>query len=132
MKISFTPKPICNICLGGFIDEEHKRIIEKLLALGLQPTGNKSSDKNILHRHEMQQLRTELGAKGQGTVNKSNYLTISTNEIENIKNSLKMNSTPDDNDENSNNKESIENFTGSTQNALINKYFIGKKKNKIT
>ena len=132
MKISFTPKPICNICLGSYVDEEHKRIIEKLLSLGIQPTGNKSSDKSKLRHHEMQQLRIELGVKGQGTVNNSNYLTISTNEIENIRNSLKMNTSSDDNDENSDNKEFSENFTGSTQNAIINRYFIEKKKTKGT
>lgn len=108
------------------MDEEHKRIIERMLALGLTPTGNKASDKAKLREIEMQMLKAELGSKGKGSVNSAKYVTISTAEIEQIKEKLQQKAKDEDPQE----KEKCENFknmTGAEQQALLNKWQIKKK-----
>ncbi|MBO7671883.1 hypothetical protein J6S88_00585 [bacterium] len=123
MKISFVQKPTCHICLSNSIDEEYKKIIEKLLAIGIQPTGNKTADKAKLRQYEMQQLKIALGANGKGEVNKADYLTISAKEIETMKDNLKINAEEEKLVENIN-----EDFTGRTKKAMLNRFFIEKKK----
>ena len=82
------------ITSSGSIDEEHKRIIEKLISLGLSPTGSKANDKAKLHEYEIRQVKTELGSKGNGSVNTTKYITVSTQEIERLKEKLKTNIFP--------------------------------------
>ena len=111
--------PNNNVCVSGsVIDEEYKRIVERMLALGLTPSGNKSSDKTKLREVELQMLKSELGVKGTGTVSKNKYLTISPQEILQLQEKLK---------EKSEQKDLInENKTlmlGAEQQAILNKYY---------
>ena len=127
MNISSVNSVSCFSCVGGSIDEEHKRIIEKLMALGITPTGNKSTDKAKLREYEMRQLKTELGSKGHGAVNKSNYLTISSEEIDRIRQKLQDKAKEED-PEFIEQKDACENKVGAEQQALLNQHFLVKKK----
>jgi len=120
-----------NFCCIDPIDEEYKRIIEKLLALGIQPSGNKIADKEKLRRYEMQQIQIDIGADGKGYVNKANYLTLSSEEIDRIINDKKLKSNEQDDSKQENNNDSSDNFTGSSQEAILNKHFLVKKKSKF-
>ena len=111
---------------GGGMDEEYKRIVERMLALGLTPTGNKSSDKAKLRDVEMQMLKSELGTKGKGSVNTGKYVTISSAEIKQIKEKLQEKAKDEDPDEKAK-RADAENMTGAEQQALLNKWFIKKK-----
>ena len=111
---------------GGGMDEEYKRIVERMLALGLTPTGNKSSDKAKLRDVEMQMLKSELGTKGKGSVNTGKYVTISPAEIKQIKEKLQEKAKDEDPDEKAK-RADAENMTGAEQQALLNKWFIKKK-----
>ena len=110
---------VSSVSAGSGIDEEYKRIIEKLLALGITPSGNKASDKAKLHEYEMKQLKAELGSDGKGSVNKSDYITISSAEIEQIKATLQAKNEEEKSPEFQEKKEAAQNQTG---------YFIKKKK----
>ena len=112
---------------GGGMDEEYKRIIERMLALGLTPTGNKASDKAKLREVEMQMLKAELGSKGKGSVNSAKYVTISTAEIEQLKEKLQLKAKEEDPKEKEK-CESFEKMTGAQQQALLNKWLIKKTK----
>jgi len=121
-----------NICTGmivggGGMDEEHKRIIERMLALGLTPTGNKASDKAKLRDVEMQLLKNELGSNGKGVVNTGKYVTIGATEIESLKEKLQL-KAKEENPEEKKDKENFENKIGAEQQALLNKFLIKKKK----
>lgn len=107
------------ISSGGGADEEHKRIIARLLALGVTPSGNKASDRAKLREIEMQQLKTELGTTGKGSVNKSKFVTISASEIEQMKEKLQATER-----ENKPKSEEMEKRTGAQQQALLNRYFL--------
>lgn len=114
---------------GSSIDEEYKRIIEKLRALGLEPSGNKASDKAKLREYELRQIKAELGSKGKGSVNKTSYITVSPAEIEQIKEQLQSNSDEEENSTEHKEKAfAMENQTGATQLAAMNSYFLKKKK----
>lgn len=115
------------ISSGSGIDEEYKKIIEKLIALGITPSGNKAADKAKLHEYELRQLKIELGTNGKGTVNKANYLTISSSEIEQLKENLQAAEQ-----ENKPKSREMEERTGAKQEALLNKYFIEKRKRIVT
>ena len=119
---------ISGFSAGAGIDEEYKRIIEKLMALGITPSGNKASDKAKLREYEMKQLKAELGADGKGSVNKSEYITISSAEIEQIKQTLQARAEEEKSPEFQEKKEAAQNQTGATQEAILNQYFIKKKK----
>ena len=110
---------------GGGMDEEYKRIIERMLALGLTPTGNKTSDKAKLREIEMQLIKTELGQNGKGSVNSGKYVTISTSEIEKLKEKLQEKAMQDE-QENKELKEHFKNMTGAEQQALLNKWKVFK------
>lgn len=112
---------------GGSIDEEYKRIIEKLMSLGIMPSGNKASDKAKLRELEMKQLKTELGTKGSGTVNPSRYVTISSSEIEQLKQKFQEKAKEEDSPEYQEKKNAAENRIGAEQEARLNQYFIKKK-----
>lgn len=116
---------------GGSLDEEYKRIIEKLMSLGIMPSGNKSSDKAKLHEIELKQLKTELGTKGKGSVNPAKYVTISSREIEQIKQKLQAKAEEEDSAEYKEKMDAAANRTGAEQNARLNQYFIKKKKSII-
>ena len=58
-------------------DEEHKRIIRKLMAYGYRSTGSKSGDKELLRKIELKQVQME------NCVN-SKYITVSKREQEKI------------------------------------------------
>lgn len=105
--------------------------MEKLLALGITPTGNKSADKAKLREYEMRQVKTELGSTGKGTVNASKYLTISSNEINEMKQKLQSRAEEENSPENKEKRFAAENRIGAEQEALINQYFIKKKKSLI-
>jgi len=112
---------------GGSIDEEYKKILEKLMALGITPSGNKSTDKAKLREYEMRQLKAELGSNGRGVVNKANYLTISSEEIDRIRQKL-QDKADEEEPEFKEKKEACENKTGAEQQALLNQHFLVKKK----
>ena len=114
------------IC-GGGIDEEYKRIIEKMLELGLTPSGNKAADKAKLREIEMQQVKTELGTKGNGSVNASKYVTISSAEITNLKEKLQQKAKEENAPEMRKKFDAMQNRPGAEQQALMNKYFINKR-----
>ena len=130
MNISPIRNVVCSFFCVNSIDEEHRRIMEKLLSLGIQPSGNKAADKAKLRSYEMQQLKIEIGINGKGTVNKANYLTISSNEIEKIINDIKMNSKEEDAEISENNEDIGDNYIGSSQEAVLNKYFLIKQNKK--
>lgn len=117
---------ISSISIGSGIDEEYKRIIEKLMALGITPSGNKTSDKAKLREYELRELKSELGTNGKGNVNKSNYITISSSEIERLK--MQLQTKEEDSEEMKEKKEAAQNQTGAMQEAMLNQYFIKKKK----
>lgn len=112
---------------GSSIDEEYKRILEKLIALGITPSGNKAADKAKLRQYEMQQLKSELGSNGKGNINKSDYITISASEIEQIKQMLQHNTEEENSPERKEIQKAAQNQTGATQTAALNQYFIKKR-----
>ena len=130
MNISPIRNVVCSFFCVNSIDEEHRRIMEKLLSLGIQPSGNKAADKAKLHSYEMRQLKTEIGINGKGTVNKTNYLTVSANEIEQIIDNRKANNSEPEVLKQENNEEVADNYIGATQEALLNKYFLLKENKK--
>ena len=75
----------CN-CIPKTFDEEHIRIMKRLQAYGITPTGNKSTDKMLLHKKELEE------AKKEGCVT-TKFLTISKNEQEKIQEKKKENNT---------------------------------------
>ncbi len=115
------------ISSGAYIDSEHKAIIEKLMALGVTPTGDKATDKAKLREIELKQVKTELGTKGKGAVNASKYITVSTAEIERMKMKLQEND-----EELQAKRHASENKVGAMQEALVNQYFINKKRRIVT
>ena len=58
-------------------DEEHKRIMRKLMAYGYRSTGSKSGDKELLRRIELKQVQMENCVS-------SKYLTVTRSEQEKI------------------------------------------------
>lgn len=58
-------------------DEEHKRIMRKLMAYGYRSTGSKSGDKELLRRIELKQAEMENCVS-------SKYITVSRGEQEKI------------------------------------------------
>ena len=76
----------------------------------------------------MKQLKAELGADGKGSVNKSEYITISSAEIEQIKQTLQARDEEEKSPEFQEKKEAAQNQTGATQEAMLNQYFIKKIK----
>ena len=58
-------------------DEEHRRIMRKLMAYGYRSTGSKSGDKELLRRIELKQVEMENCVS-------SKYLTVSRTEQEKI------------------------------------------------
>lgn len=109
---------------GGSVDEEYKRIVERMLALGLTPTGNKSADKAKLHEAEMQQLKSELGRNGKGSVNTKKYVTISSTEIQELKKELNDKYKDETSVEFQEISNAAKNQTGAEQQALLNKYLL--------
>ncbi len=107
------------ISSGSYIDSEHKAIIEKLMALGITPTGNKASDKAKLREIELKQVKVELGNNGKGSVNSGKYLTVSTAEIERMRMKLQEND-----EELQEKRHAVENKLGATQEAEIARYWI--------
>ena len=72
-------------------DEEHKRIMRKLMAYGYRTTGSKSGDKELLRRIELKQVEMENCVS-------SKYLTVSRSEQEKIqeeKKEKKIENNPD-------------------------------------
>ena len=114
------------ITSSGSIDEEHKRIIEKLISLGLSPTGSKANDKAKLHEYEIRQVKTELGSKGNGSVNTTKYITVSTQEIERLKEQLKTTEKDENSLEYKEKEDATKLQTGATQIAALNKWFLKK------
>lgn len=71
-------QPVCmRIIPARTIDAEHKRIIERLIELGITPTYNKSADKELLRRAEMEKFK-------QTKIVSESYLTISVEEQKRI------------------------------------------------
>lgn len=112
---------------GGGADEEYKRIIAKLLELGIKPSGSKSADKAKLRQIEMQKLKTELGPTGSGTTNPSKYVTISASEIHQLKEKLKSKKQDENTPEMQEKRNAAQNRTGAEQLSLLNQYFLKKK-----
>lgn len=71
--------PITNSMLGISFgpDEEHKRIIRKLMAYGYRSTGSKSGDIELLRKIELKQAQMDNCIS-------SKYLTVSKSEQEKI------------------------------------------------
>ncbi len=111
---------------GGGPDEEYRRIIARLLELGLTPSGNKAADKAKLREIEMQKLKTELGTNGKGAVNKSKYVTISSAEIDALQEKLRA-KVQEESSQNKEIQEAARNRTGAAQEALLNRYFLTRK-----
>lgn len=109
---------------GGGPDEEYRRIIAKLLQLGIMPSGNKAADKAKLREIEMKQLKTELGTNGKGAVNKAKYVTISSAEIEQLKEKLKAKEKENQSPEMQEKRQAAEKRTGAEQQARLNRYFL--------
>ena len=63
------------------IDSEEKEIIARLLAYGVTPTGDKQTDKNLLHKIELEKARQEVNSNPEGGVSSNKYLTVSQGEI---------------------------------------------------
>ncbi len=74
-KISGT-KISCN-CIQKQFDEEHLRIMKRLQMYGITPTGNKSTDKMLLHKKELEEARKE-------NCTTTKFITVSKNEQEKI------------------------------------------------
>ena len=126
MKISMVKSFSISPCGGVSIDEEYRRILEKLKALGITPTGNKTVDKAKLREIEMRQLRAELNSNGNIGVSASRFLTISPDEINQLCDKLK-----EENQQNASEfsapKETIENLAGAEQEAILKRYYIKKR-----
>lgn len=63
------------VSLAHIPDEEHRRIMRKLMAYGYRPTGNKNADKALLRKIELKIAKTE------GCVS-SKFLTVTKSEQE--------------------------------------------------
>lgn len=57
------------------IDSEEKEIMRRLLAYGIQPTGNKSTDYAMLHQIEKQKAKSENVASNK-------FYTVSSSEMQ--------------------------------------------------
>ena len=66
----------CN-CVRKQFDEEHLRIMKLLQKYCITPTGNKSTDKMLLHSKELEEAKKE-------NCTTTKFLTISKNEQEKI------------------------------------------------
>lgn len=109
---------------GGYVDEEYKRIIAKLLEYGITPSGSKTTDKAKLREIEMQRLKTELGTNGKGTVNAAKYVTITPQEIEEMKRKLQERAKDEENPEFKEKRNAAEKRAGAEQVARLNRYFL--------
>lgn len=134
MNISGISSVSSSFGIGAGIDAEEQEIMRRLKALGITPTGNKATDKAKLHQHEMMELKAEIKATGgKGSINKSKYLTISTNEIEQLKEAEKDRNkqTEEDDEETETKKEAAKHQLGATQESILNQHFLVKKKQKL-
>lgn len=64
-------------CTGSSVDLEEQRIAKRLLAYGIQPTFNKTTDKAKLHEIELREAKKENCVSNK-------FLTVTTNEQEKI------------------------------------------------
>ena len=69
--------------LGG-VDSEEQEIMNRLLAYGCSPTGDKATDKAMLHRIELERAK-------QDNYVSNKYLTVSASECEKIQERKKEN-----------------------------------------
>lgn len=91
--------------VNGGIDAEHMRIIRELEALGISPTGNKSSDKMKLEQALKVKNIQETGKNQTGTNKQSNEVDNNTQQK----------------------SEASNNMTGATQIGDLNKFMYLKK-----
>lgn len=68
-----------------YVDSEAKEIAARLMAYGITPTGDKSTDRAKLHKIEAEK------AKQESIVSSSKFLTVSTAEQEKIQDKKKEN-----------------------------------------
>ena len=66
-----------HLSVSSGIDLEYKKIIRKLMQYGLRPTGNKSIDKERLHKKELEQAQKEPTVSNK-------FLTVTKAEQEKI------------------------------------------------
>ena len=72
--------PICNSCMVMLAlgpDEEHRKIMRKLMAYGITPTGKKSADIALLREIELKLAKLENCVSGK-------FLTVTKSEQEKI------------------------------------------------
>jgi len=67
----------CMSFAGGKVDSEEEAIMDRLIAYGCSPTGDKATDRAMLHRIELERAK-------QDNYVSSKYLTVSTSECERI------------------------------------------------
>ncbi len=77
MAIERIPSIPVSFCAMPAIDEEEKEIMARLRAYGEIPTGNKTTDRAMLRRIELQKAHTEPVATNK-------FLTVSQNEVQKI------------------------------------------------
>ena len=69
----------------GGVDNEEKEIMARLLAYGLTPTGDKQTDKNMLHKVELEKARQEVNSSANAdSVSTNKYLTVSQGELNSL------------------------------------------------
>lgn len=69
----------------GGVDNEEKEIMARLLAYGLTPTGDKQTDKNMLHKVELEKVRQEVNSSANAdSVSTNKYLTVSQGELNSL------------------------------------------------
>ena len=85
-------KPIVATCSrSAEPDEEHKRIMRKLMAYGIMPTGIKTTDFNLLKKFELEEAKKEPCVS-------TKFITVSTEEqakIQEKKNKKKVEKNPE-------------------------------------
>ena len=70
------PEYVVTYCTSA-IDAEERAIMRRLLSYGVTPTGNKTKDKELLHRIEIEEAKRNNYVCGK-------FLTVSKNEQEKI------------------------------------------------
>ena len=85
-------KPIGSTCSrSAKPDEEHKRIMQKLMAYGIMPTGIKTTDFSLLKKIEIEEAKKEPCVS-------TKFITVSTEEqakIQEKKNEKKVEKNPE-------------------------------------
>lgn len=125
---------VSSVSMGSDVDSEEVEIMRRLLAYGITPTGNKTTDKARLHEIELRHAKQEVESSGGKCVNSNKFFTVSKVKLEEmarqIKEKRKTNNAEDDEDTKAL-KKATENQTGATQESILNQYFYVKKKKSL-